>query len=342
MERDNAKVLNSHTIEKELEIQSTLLDCVRTLSEIEDTQLAIDSFLEILAEYYKADRAYIFEFSNDNQKMDNTYEWCREGVVPAMDILQNLDIHLLDLWMDKFMQGGAFYLSSLEHQYAKESDEYRILHEQDIESLIAAPLMKNKDIVGFVGVDNPTVNIDSKVLIVSITSFIYNDIRRRKNMEMLRKLSYYDSLTNAYNRNAYFGELERLEEEGTGTLGIVYVDVNGLKRVNDTMGHKAGDHLIVSVADKLFQCFPGGEVYRVGGDEFIVFCKNLPKEQFETMVDNLQRSWDEESSAAVGVVWTDRTEEIESKVSAAEKKMYIGKRKFYERRGMERRSDSRR
>lgn len=342
MEDNKGNVLKSATIEKELEIQSTLLDCVRTLSEIEDTRLAIDSFLKILAEYYQADRAYIFEFSNDNQKMNNTYEWCREGVVPAMDILQNLDIHLLDLWMDKFVQGGAFYLSSLEHQYAKESDEYRILHEQNIESLIAAPLMKNKDIVGFVGVDNPTTNIDSKVLIVSITSFIYNDIRRRKNMEMLRQLSYFDSLTNAYNRNAYFSELERLEEEGEGTFGIAYIDVNGLKRVNDTQGHKAGDRLIVSVADKLFRYLPGGKVYRTGGDEFIVFCKDISESEFQTMIEHLQSSWDEQSSAAIGYIWMDKIEQVESKVSAAEKMMYIGKRKFYERRGMDRRGDARR
>ena len=161
-------------------------------------------------------------------------------------------------------------------------------------------------------------------------------------MEMLRKLSYLDSLTNAYNRNAYFDELEKLEKESEGTLGIVYVDVNGLKRVNDTLGHKAGDRLIVSVADKLFQYLPGGEVYRTGGDEFIVFCKNISETEFQIMIDNLQSSWNEESSAAVGDIWIDKIEQVESKVSAAEKKMYVGKRKFYERRGMNRRGDARR
>ena len=59
------------------------------------------------------------------------------------------------------------------------------------------------------------------------------------------------------------------------------MDVNGLKRVNDTLGHKAGDRLIVSVADKLFQYLPGGEVYRTGGDEFIVFCKNISETEFQ-------------------------------------------------------------
>lgn len=342
MESDNAKILSNQTIEKELEIQSTLLDCVRTLSEIEDTQLAIDSFLKILAEYYQADRAYIFEFSSDKLRMNNTYEWCKEGVIPAIGFLQNLSIHLIDLWMYKFVQGGPFYLSSLEHQYEKDSDEYRILHEQEIESLITAPLMKNKEIVGFVGVDNPRVNVESMVLIVSITSFIYNDIRRRKNMEMLRKLSFFDSLTNAYNRNAYFNDVERLEEEGGESLGIVYVDVNGLKRVNDTLGHKAGDHLIISIADKLFQHLPGGQIYRTGGDEFIVFCKDFHEDEFKTMVESLQNSWDEQSSASVGSVWMDKIEQIENKVSVAEKRMYAGKRKFYERRGMDRRGDSRR
>lgn len=342
MENDHINTLKNTTIEKELEIQSTLLDCVRTLSEIEDTQLAIDSFLKILAEYYQADRAYIFEFGNEEQTMSNTYEWCKDGVTPVISDLQNLDIHLIDLWMEKFIQGGAFYLSSLEHQYEKDSDEYIILHQQDIESLIAAPLMKNKKIVGFVGVDNPYSNVESTVLIVSIASFIYNDIRRRKNMEMLRKLSYFDSLTNAYNRNAYFNELEKLEEEGVGTLGIVYIDVNGLKRINDTLGHKEGDRLIISIADKLFRYLPGAEVYRTGGDEFIVFCKNRTEEEFDEMVADLQSSWDEESSASVGYVWMDAPKQIESKVSVAEKMMYAGKREFYEKKGVDRRGDARR
>jgi len=98
------------------------------------------------------------------------------------------------------------------------------------------------------------------------------DISERKHFEeQLRYLSMHDGLTGLYNRNYFEEEIRRLESGRFQPTGLLICDVDGLKLVNDTLGHDAGDNLLISVAQVLQSCFRGDDVVaRVGGDEFAI------------------------------------------------------------------------
>jgi diguanylate cyclase (GGDEF)-like protein/PAS domain S-box-containing protein len=98
------------------------------------------------------------------------------------------------------------------------------------------------------------------------------DISDRKRMErQLRFNSLHDRLTGLYNRNFFEQEMERLERAGRMPAGIVVCDLDGLKLVNDTLGHQAGDRLLVSAAIILKSLFCHEEsIARIGGDEFAI------------------------------------------------------------------------
>lgn len=88
---------------------------------------------------------------------------------------------------------------------------------------------------------------------------------------IVRNLAYMDGLTGLGNRTAYLEKLEELEQKGEGSIGIVFLDINNLKQVNDHMGHEAGDKLICMAAELIDSTFgKEGEAYRIGGDEFCV------------------------------------------------------------------------
>jgi diguanylate cyclase (GGDEF)-like protein len=85
-------------------------------------------------------------------------------------------------------------------------------------------------------------------------------------------LAYLDPLTGLGNRRALDERLERAVERG-GPVAIAFCDLDGLKQINDTLGHDAGDHAIRRAADALASAgaaFPGADVCRVGGDEFCI------------------------------------------------------------------------
>lgn len=101
---------------------------------------------------------------------------------------------------------------------------------------------------------------------------IAHDITSRKEVEeTLRYDSIHDVLTGLYNRAFYDEKLERLAQSGMFPLSIVMADVNGLKTVNDTLGHEAGDNLIRLAARIILGAFRAEDIVaRIGGDEFAV------------------------------------------------------------------------
>ncbi|MCM1272018.1 MAG: diguanylate cyclase [Clostridium sp.] len=168
---------------KQLNLDAALMECVKTLYASDDVNTAINELLQIIADFHDADRAYIFEFDKEMLLMDNTYEWCKDGVEPQIDVLQNLDIHIIDRWFKHFDEKGEFFISSRVGEISEESDEYKILAMQDISSLMAAPLYLKGKMLGFLGVDNPNKNTETLYLLRSVSAFVVNDIERRVTLE---------------------------------------------------------------------------------------------------------------------------------------------------------------
>ena len=142
-------------------INDLLMECITILRRSEDHEAAFNRLLELVASFYDADRSYVFEFDLDAQQLSNTYEWCAEGIEAEIDKLQNLDLAIVDRWIVQFEAQGEFYINSTDGELDHDSDEYKILAMQNIQSLMAAPLRLGGDIVGFLGVDNPQATINS-------------------------------------------------------------------------------------------------------------------------------------------------------------------------------------
>lgn len=115
------------------------------------------------------------------------------------------------------------------------------------------------------------------------------DITERKRLEeRLRYLSETDMLTGLYNRYSFEEKIKELNYEKYLPLGIIMGDVNGLKLVNDTLGHLEGDRLLKDIARVLNDaCNQKGFVFRWGGDEFIILLPNQDDSQCEAVIGNI-------------------------------------------------------
>ena len=100
---------------------------------------------------------------------------------------------------------------------------------------------------------------------------MYRLLEQGLKYDIVRNLAYQDGLTGQGNRTAYLEHLDRAEQEKLQELGVVFLDINNLKKVNDQLGHDWGDRMIVSAAQVIAESFgKEGTVYRIGGDEFCV------------------------------------------------------------------------
>ncbi|MGN0621105.1 MAG: diguanylate cyclase [Porcipelethomonas sp.] len=317
----------SRELKRQLEIEKTLVSCVKTLNDTQNTEIAINKLLAIIADFHKAERAYIFEADSDGKYVKNTYEWCGTGIESHIDKLQSISVDVMQQWMKSFKKNDDFFVSSFDCEPDENSEAHKMLEKQGVEGFMTAPLEIDGVFTGYLGVDNPKENTDTFLLMQSVSSFVINDIQRRKNISKLYDLSYRDLLTGVGNRNAYVNFMKQLENQNLG-VGIIFLDINGLKKVNDMYGHERGDKMICDVADVLKDTFISN-IFRVGGDEFVVFCTNTLKDKFLCKADSLETLWKPGATASVGCLWIDDCSDIEEQVALADKLMYQNKHEYY-------------
>jgi diguanylate cyclase (GGDEF)-like protein len=179
--------------------------------------------------------------------------------------------------------------------------------------------------------------------VVIFTTRNVDDEKRRE--EHLIRLSLTDELTRLYNRRCYEEDLGEFRRQGLNEKFVLFsIDVNGLKKVNDTLGHAAGDELIKGAADCLALSVRGkGKVYRTGGDEFFAIVHSDDPASISDDIATKASEWhgmhSKEMSLSVGYASLKEypncsIDELERKADAF---MYEAKERYYKEKGIERR-----
>ena len=153
----------------------------------------------------------------------------------------------------------------------------------------------------------------------------------------LERLSFYDQMTGALNRRAMESSLVNMMFPHK-SVAVIVVDINGLKEANDTLGHEAGDRLIITVAGCLISSFGSGNVFRTGGDEFLVIWQDHSEEEVKKEIEQVRMKLAKDgSSAAIGYAYiSEFASNFEEMKSQADKAMYEDKEQYYARTGKRR------
>ena len=275
-----------------LRAEDMLVDCVRSLYEDRGIGEILPVILDKLGRFMNADRSYVFMLRDG--KLYNEYEWCAGGVESQMDTLQGLPLEFIDRWLKIFDRQECMVLEDVQDLKEDYRNEYEILTAQGITSLVAAPLERDGHFCGAIGVDNPPLEqlVNIGPLLRTLGYFLMLSYRRDENEKELNRLSYHDTLTSFYNRNRYIADTDNLRETQS-PVGIVYLDVNGLKDINDLRGHAFGDKVLVECARRMRETFEGADFYRIGGDEFVIICREWSKEVFEEKGVKVPTNYDE-------------------------------------------------
>lgn len=137
-------------------------------------------------------------------------------------------------------------------------------------------------------------------------------------------LARIDPLTSLPNRQSYYQDLE---QKANSITGVVSVDMNDLKFLNDNMGHEAGDAALKAVSDVMRDhCGRGGTPYRIGGDEFVIVYTNTKEEDIQLFIEQLRRKMAEtDYTCAFGYAMKRPDESVYDAVNESDRKMYENK-----------------
>ena len=152
-------------------------------------------------------------------------------------------------------------------------------------------------------------------------------------IENAEKIANIDMLTGLQNRNCYENYCKQIKNQ-VENLACIYIDANGLHEINNTKGHLAGDQMLRYIADTLKVQFGENTVYRIGGDEFVVFQENSNITQIETTLQNIHSEIERNAyHISAGHCIGTKNSNLKQIIKTAEINMYEAKRRYYEKMG---------
>lgn len=322
-----------------LDAESMVLQCARDMDAARDLVVATDSILRRVGTFLSADLVHVFGVRGD--RIFGVREWRSVDGPSRLRNLETIDASTLRRWERFFVRGKCVTIDDADDLRESRPVEHELLLGLGIRSVVALSLGEVDETSGFLVVENPSKSLIDPIRspLQTLCYFYMSTVRRIDNERKLTMLSFHDALTGLYNRNRFMDDVAALEAQGC-PIGIVFLDVNDLKLVNDRYGHARGDEALRMCSAKMRSALGEADLYRIGGDEFVALAAGIDEDSFLVMVSELERELKAEERetglfVSTGAKWSPDSGSVQELLTAADQDMYEKKRSFHVGRAFE-------
>lgn len=313
-----------------LEVQKTLFDAYR------NPQLITEA-LRRTAEVISAEQIVFIVL--DKNVVKTLYCW-PEVTQKLKNLLmgKNIQTDIPEMY-DAMISGKRILLNRTDKEKLGERWKMSALFGCEVNSFMSVPVAdSNQHIIGALNAVNIGRLDDDKDTLEMVANSFLMSINNMNSHRQLHHLGTNDALTGLKNRNAYQSELSGYEKFMENKLCCIYIDANGLHELNNLEGHNTGEAMLKFLGVLLKELFGREYSYRIGGDEFVVFCIEMEASAIFEKLQYLKSQLDaQQYHISVGCSFGESGQQLQQMILEAEGKMYQEKERYYTRIGNDRR-----
>ncbi len=158
-----------------------LRDSVSLIQNQRNPDKNITNLLQMMVQFFNADRAYVYEINHSYTLVDCTYEWCKEGIKEQIKLHKNLEVSLFSTVIKKLENGDQYLEITSE---LSGTPAYRMLSKAYVNSSLSTAFFEDGIVRGFIGVDNPRIALDDTLVLRASSTLIYSEILKRKQTDV--------------------------------------------------------------------------------------------------------------------------------------------------------------
>ncbi len=286
----NEILQQSTQLSKLLKYETLTREITEICSAAIDNDNYINDVLEILGATLQVDHTFVYKHIEDRNifKLKN---WWFNETSKMGEVDDGYEFFVVDSFLEKMNQGITHYSAdstTIENTYEREN-----FIDIGVFAYINEPLFIDGKFYGFAGYNMTTANRetleDDITLIKSIAKILTQTIERKNAVKEIEYMSNHDELTGSFNRR-YFENYIKEVDNSYFPLGIVVIDLNGLKLINDAFGHVAGDEMLKNAVNLLNKNIKDkGTLFRIGGDEFVVMIPKTDSESVYRLFESIEK-----------------------------------------------------
>ena len=236
---------------------------------------------------------------------------------------------------------GILSIRPNDHLSKTNPEFYDFLKKHKINEVTFAAITNKDNHVTILGATNPKNSKATRILLFDIAVCFSIAIYNKKHLNRTEIAATTDSLTGASNRVTYKRDLLMFDEMKPENFSCIYIDVNELHLRNNKYGHAAGDEMLLFIANSLKEVFFGHHIYRMGGDEFLVFVSDTEQESIKKNIELFVSHLDTMNyHVAIGVSFRTTNTNTEEMVREAEVRMYEEKAKYYQNKEQQKKAET--
>ena len=318
----------------------TAADVLKACIKLRGSQNIRQAFQEVIEDIGAicgSDHCCVLLTDDEKHECTTFAEFLREGsgLYPMSRYIQGF-YEIAQTWPDT-LAGSTCIIIKDEHDMEKLQEQNPVwkasLDQAGVKTVVLYPLRHGGELLGYMWALNFNVEnvLKIKETLELTTFFLASEISNYLLLDKLKVLSTIDTLTSVRNRNEMNNRVDRIVAGNEPVpQGVLFADLNGLKRVNDEQGHAAGDKMLRAAASILQSVFHDGEVYRAGGDEFMILVNEISEDDVQDRVARVHflSGKTENVRFSIGVCYGKKN--IRKAMRLADERMYAFKNGYYE------------